>query len=528
MKKEDNALAVVKKAIAYYKINVTDDTIAESLQSHPQYPSLKSICDVLNEWKIDNYPMRLDKEELREMGVPFIAHLNDQGEKIAFVPKLNGNSTVEYFDSSGESQSISKDDFFEKHTGVSLLIDPDEQAGEEGYVEKKQTNLMHKGLPYVAGLAFVLIILYQLVFSINTLNFTYPYLLLLITKLTGLILCLLMLLKDLNIKSDLADSLCGVNKKTDCNSLLNTEAARAFGWLHWSDVGFIYFLSGLLVTIGTSSATDYGVLACLSFASIGYVLYSVYYQAVVAKTWCQLCLSVQVVFLAEATLSYFYAWPIQISWPVVLELTITILTTSFSLAVFKAYFKNKQTLKQERLSYLKFKKNPDMFTNLLLAGEHKSILIPKEALSLGKSDASVEITAFLSLNCNPCQKAFNQLKTLFEKQDVKTNLIISLHDKDKQFVNWVFQLSEKNKNEEVISLLDNWYNSDAQGRLNLAKQAEANKVKDQFESLQQVNQKLFKSSEVSGTPTVFLNGYRFPREYEIQDILYFASDLKLT
>ena len=149
MHDKDNAVAVVQKAIKYYEIPVSTSTIVESLKSHPEYPSLKTICDALDEWKIDNYPMRMNKDELKETGAPFIAHLNDGGEKLAFVPKLNANSTVKYFDSFGKNKRIDESVFFKKYSGVSLLIDPDENSGEEYYSEKKQVDLLRRSLPYL-------------------------------------------------------------------------------------------------------------------------------------------------------------------------------------------------------------------------------------------------------------------------------------------------------------------------------------------------------------------------------------------
>ncbi|MDZ7605129.1 MAG: hypothetical protein U5K79_05975 [Cyclobacteriaceae bacterium] len=42
---QDNAIAVVQRLIRHYKLPITNETIIEKLYIHPEYPSLKSVCD---------------------------------------------------------------------------------------------------------------------------------------------------------------------------------------------------------------------------------------------------------------------------------------------------------------------------------------------------------------------------------------------------------------------------------------------------------------------------------------------------
>lgn len=525
MVKQDNAVVVVQRLIERYKIPVSNQTVEEVLKSHPDYPSLKSICDGLNEWKVDNYPMRLDREELKDTGSPFIAHLNDKGEKLAFVPELNGNSKVTYIDSFGKSKTTDKEAFFKMYSGVSLLIDPDEKAGEEEYSEKIQVDFLHRSLPYLAGIALILFTAYSVLSSKAQLNITFTNAALLLTKLMGLGFSILLVLKDLNINSSFADRLCGFTKKTNCNSLLNTDAVKVFGWLHWSDIGMIYFLSGVLLMISIPEISDYKLMSIISFGALGYVVYSIYYQAVIAKTWCPLCLGVQAVFIADAALYFPYLLPVELSWISIMNYGNILLTIAFGVILYKGYFKNKQTSQYERLAYLKFKKNPTMFTNLLYQGKQKSFNITKEIFIVGQPGAPVEITAFLSLNCNPCQRAFNQLKTLFENKHIFTRLIFLQHDKDKAFVNQVAQLFVEKRQKEASKLLYTWYNAQGNERASLIKQAKAGTTDDSFELTKKAHRTLFTAAKVTGTPTVFVNGYKLPGEYKIADIPFFVDEL---
>ena len=120
---------------------------------------------------------------------------------------------IKYFDSSGTSKTEVEEEFFNKYTGVSLLIDPDENAGEQGYSEKQQIDLLHLALPYLALLAFLLSTGYFVLSDDGSLDIPFIQIGLFITKIIGLSLSLLLVLKDLNINSSLADILCGTKKK---------------------------------------------------------------------------------------------------------------------------------------------------------------------------------------------------------------------------------------------------------------------------------------------------------------------------
>ncbi len=529
MNKKDNAVVVVQKLINHYNIPISDQTIAEDLMSHPEYPSLKSICDALGKWKIEYYPVRINRDLLKKTDTPFIAHLNDDGDKLVFVPKLNGDSKVKYYDSSGKSKSIRIDAFFNKYSGVSLLIDPDENAGEDKYSEKRQNNLLNRGLPYLAGFALILFVVYSILSYENRLNIFISNAALLVTKLVGLFFSILLVLKDLNVSSSLVETLCNFNKKINCKSILNTAAAKVFGWLHWSDVGLIYFLSGLSIMISSSDKSDYDIIAILSFGVLGYVLFSFYYQAVIAKTWCPLCLGVQLILILEAVLSFSSISLLEVSdFSIIsiLKYGSIIFTTIFWVTLFKAYVINKRTLNQKSLAYLILKRNPDVFTNLLLKGEQKKLSLQKEIMSIGAPKARIEVTAFLSLDCPPCQKAFNQLKILFDKREVKINLIFSLEDDLKPFMNQVTQLFREKRHQEAIKLLDKWYNIKDNEKTLMLKKAKERKYNGWFKTVYKAHRDLFKEAGIPGTPTIFVNGYGFPKEYEIKDIAYFIDVLK--
>ncbi|MEQ8339182.1 MAG: vitamin K epoxide reductase family protein [Cyclobacteriaceae bacterium] len=525
MKKEDNVIAVIKKAVRHYDIKVSEETIQESLQSHPNYPSLKSVCDSLKEWKIDNYAMHLTREELKEADVPFIAHLKEGN--IVFVPSLNGNSKVDYFETFLHKKTIDEDEFFKKHSGATILLDPGKEAGEKAYKEKRQNRLLHKAIPYIGLTAILSYLVYLAVLpGVSNYDLSLSFIGMISAKIVGLIFSILIVLKTLKIESSLADVICGFQKKTDCNSLLNSDAAKVFSWLQWGDIGLIYFVSGLLSFVSVSPG-DYGFLAALSFASLGFVLYSIYYQWIVAKTWCLLCCGVLIALIAEAFMAATFFLPINLSMNGVLNYLVILLFTGFIVLLFKTYYLNLELLNKEKTSLLRFKRDPMTFSSILQSTERKEIPVPKEVFTIGSKESSMVVTAFLSLHCNPCQRAFNQLKPLFEGKNVTVNLVFSFAEADMNLANTLYNLLTAKDYNAAVDMLDRWYNSNKKDKMDLSNQFDQNGSENSFISIQKTHKELFHSMEIKGTPTIFINGHKFPKMYEYKDLLYFSNESKL-
>lgn len=81
----------VKATIAFLKlinVNVNAATVNETLQSHPDWPSLLCISDSLTNWKVPNAAARIEPADIGELPVPFIAHTNNQENPLAIVTSV--------------------------------------------------------------------------------------------------------------------------------------------------------------------------------------------------------------------------------------------------------------------------------------------------------------------------------------------------------------------------------------------------------------------------------------------------------
>lgn len=66
---------MIKLLIKHLQVAVTNTSVREALQIHPDYPSLLSLSDTLDTWHIQNAALKLQPEQFKELEAPFVAQL---------------------------------------------------------------------------------------------------------------------------------------------------------------------------------------------------------------------------------------------------------------------------------------------------------------------------------------------------------------------------------------------------------------------------------------------------------------------
>jgi len=114
------------------KVKVTKSTIERALQAHPDYPSLLSINDVLNELNIKTAAINIDKERLQELPTPFIAHTTNQGGGFVTVTEIDTDKVTYYSAKNNyySTQNLSVHEFNKIWVGNTLLAEKQENSGE--------------------------------------------------------------------------------------------------------------------------------------------------------------------------------------------------------------------------------------------------------------------------------------------------------------------------------------------------------------------------------------------------------------
>lgn len=528
--REENVVFVLQKAIKHFKIRVTETTVKEFLLAHPHYPSLKSVCDALTKWKVEHYPLNLELEEIKALEMPFIAHLKAGGGQLVFVKEIK-NGQVVYFLSGNKRIEEGFEKFSEKLSGAVVVFEAGKDSGEKEYRQLRQNEILSKSLLPLGIISLVVWAVFIFISNAGGAAYQSGYLLwgLFVTKIIGLTASVFLVLHELKVHTPLADKICGFSAKTDCDTVLSSNASKLFGWVNWADVGLIYFTGTFLFLTGVQSASGIWLLALLSALALPYPVFSIYYQAFKAKKWCPFCLLVQLVLIAEFVLLLPWLLRVHFSAISILQLLLSFLITATLWLIFKDRDTKMLELDQIRHSYFVFKRNPQVFKYLLTRNEHAEIPITQESLVLGNPEAPIVLTAFLSLYCSPCANALKGLKELLENcPEMKINAIFSVYEDEesKKLINTLYHVYKSEGTEQTVDFLYKWYTIPKQNRKILYEKEQLAEEFDITEIVSEENKKLFEKNNVAGTPTIFINGYKYPKQYEYSDIEFYIDELK--
>jgi hypothetical protein len=162
---------------------------------------------------------------------------------------------------------------------------------------------------------------------------------------------------------------------------------------------------------------------------------------------------------------------------------------------------------------------------LLLNQPHHEIPLSENSLIFGNRNASVMITAFLSLHCSHCARAFEKIRDMLnENEDILINLVMVTSDK--KMLATLHNNSKHGKEAESLKLMNQWYSTDPYSRTKITEDLCIPEDSDISEEVNEESTRLFKECDVKGTPTFFINGYKLPSQYEIDDIRYFREIFK--
>jgi uncharacterized membrane protein len=523
--KEDNTVFVLQRAIKIHRLRVTKDTIAEFLLSHPRYPSLMSLCDGLKKWNIDHYPLKLSKQEILDLEPPYIAHMGGARGQLAFVEKT-GDSRVTFLINKKQRIVKSASEFSENLSGGVIVVDPDKKSGESGYREKKETQFIKASLLPVIIISTLLVGMYIFLSRAGSFSDSSIYPLLFATKAVGIAASIFLVLHEFKVHTRIVDKICGFSSGVDCDGVLSSDASRIFGNINLSDAGIIYFTSTLFYILAAPAVSQLWLLAVVSAASVVFPVYSIYYQGFRLRKWCPFCLVVLVVLIAEFIILFPLLGLISISLVDVLRLAAFFTLVTAVWILYKNYFELSGDFNNEHYSYLRFKSNPGIFKFLLQENGYADIPETPGSLVFGNPDAAVKVTAFLSLSCNPCAGAFKEIKVLLDSTNqVRVNIVLSISpdERSQKLAGHIYSLYNTEGKEKALEFILGWYSGSREGKNMVMKSLQGEFP--ETERIAESSKELFEKVKIPGTPTVFVNGCRFPRQYRVNDIEYFITEI---
>jgi protein-disulfide isomerase/uncharacterized membrane protein len=509
-------------------IPVTQQSIEEEIARHPSYQSMLAISELLDNWRIPNAAYKLTFEELAdtEIPTPFIARFKKSFVLVTGMDK----ETITLYNGDSKKEQLTLAEFKNRYAGSILIAEKDEESGEADYAIKHRKEKLDKlRIPFVvtgAGFAFLA---FMLLSSSYTAAFSCPLALLTLFKTAGLITAILLLVQSIDANNPLVQKLCGGNNNKDCNAILSSKAAKVTEELSWSEAGFFYFAgTWLALLLNSNNLAVVQLLAILNIISLPYTFYSIYYQWRVAKQWCIFCCTVQ----ALLWLEFFSLLPYitqGLQTPAVTDVARVLAAMALPVLAWvfiKPYLQLSKQIDPLKQQLRQFKYNTDLFKKVLNDSVQYTLPSEEDSLIIGNREAEQVITMVSNPYCQPCAKTHKKLdEWLASRDDIKLQVVFSVSttdesDKKTKVASHLMSLQAGRDDVSLKKALDDWYEQKQKDYDAWAKEHPMTIQTTNTETLEK-QKEWCKLTEITGTPTIFINGRKLPKPYQTEDIKYF-------
>lgn len=533
----DNISQATFSYIKLLNVSVTRKGVIERMSVHPDFPSMLAICDILKEYGIENYAIRIEKEGIEELPCPFITQVRSvKNEEVFTIVNAVTKEVVEYLDTeTNKWKLLAQSDFLKKFSGVVLLGEADGNSGEINYeknrIKERRESLSNQFSIYLFPSLVIIMSFYAWWSYGSQALFPIGYIVL---ALVGTIVGFLLFIYEIDKHNPTLQKVCSGNKKVNCSSVLQSKASKVFG-VSLSVIGLSYF-AGSLIALLIGGMMSYHVLVPLSLLSImavPFILFSLYYQWKVTKQWCVLCLWVQSVLLLQVVVVLSSGWLSSSSVNFLNIQNVVLIIAAFSVPfilskLLISTLQKAKGAKGIKLEFLRLKHDPEIFDALL--SRQKMIQENPAGLGiiLGNQEAKYKIIKVCNPYCGPCASAHPIMEEILENNpDVQLQVIFTARDDDSDMkaypVRHLLAVAEGGDEGNTKLALDDWYNAPKKDYEIFANKHPMNgELKNQGHKIVAMREWCDKT-EVSFTPMFFINGYQLPKNYSIDDLKYFLK-----
>lgn len=492
---------------------------------HPHKYSLFGLSKMLNHYRVSNKGIRVvNKEDIHFLETPFIAHI---GNDFVTVKDISNENISYYWHQ--KKLSIPIADFLEIWSGIALVVEADTTSAEPDYKQHRKEELaisIPKVLLLLAGIALIAIGFYQ-----NEILRTWGGILLIILNLSGVYIGYLLVQKQINIRSSIADKICSLFSSSDCNDVLSSSAAKFLGVIGWSELGLGYFLSNTFVLLFTPCLLSYWVF--LNMLSLLYSFWSVWYQKFRAKAWCPLCLGVQLIFWLLFVTSLLMG---LVQLPDFTLMNLLSVALIYGIPFLLIHLLLPQQVASKKLTEItqqfnSLKMNDKVFASMLKEQAFYEVPEDISPIIFGNPHAKNTITIFSNPHCAPCARMHNKIKKLLEDTNNQFRIQYILSSFNSSLISsceFFLYVNKKYGEEERNKIYDEWFEKGKYNKEDFFKRysfaVEDNTISEEYQK--HIDWK--NRTKLRATPTVLFNGYELPEMFFQQiEKLAFFTDLEI-
>ena len=488
---------------------------------------------MLSDYRIENVATRIpDKaNDITEIQTPFVAQFS--GDFVA-IYKVDSNNVSFLWQNVNHVLPIAK--YIESWTGIVLLAESCEKSGEPDYQKHRKTvciNLLKKVAFFSACSLILLICVLNHVYAIS-INQLFRYSTILLFNFAGLYTSWLLLLKQMHAESKYADKICSLFKQSDCNNVLESDAAKLFGIVGWSEIGFGYFLTNIILLL--LFPTLLTTIALLNVLTLPFTVWSIWYQRTKAKQLCMLCVIVVVLLWAIFFINCLFGY-IQISHPPI-EVVERGLYTQYIIVAY-CYFtlilgtnllvpnlNSNKTINSLHQTINSLKANEDVFTNILKKQPYYETNKCASVIRFGNPNSKLQVTILSNPYCTPCAKMHHRIEELLQQvnNEISIQYILSSFGENFNSTNkLLIAVCLDTKVNSTIQVFSEWFEKGKALKDGFFKSFSLNLENPEIETEFLKHDEWKQKNQIRSTPFVLVNGYKLPDIYKIDDLRYFTN-----
>jgi len=489
--------------------NFNRKDISLQLQTHPQNPSFKAITDTLDYFGIENVAATVPEDSLPSLPTNFLTLIDQDGPQLVLAVK---NNNLVY--------SYSENKKREKHTFSEFNKIWSKEIIAIGETTKKDNKALF--LKMLSGL-LVIGILVAFLF-LRDVTWTTSFILLLST--IGLYISLLLVKEKIGYHSALVHSICTSTANSNCDEVINSKGAMLTKNISLADAGFLYFSILVFQSIffGYNSATSLAI-----FFSIPAIIFSIYYQAIVLKKWCPLCLGVAAVLILLNILVF---WDLTFNL-IILQITEFLMTIVISIPAYffiKNLFVTQKSNEEKLFAASRFKRNPDIIKNFMKdAKVIEDLGMMQNEIRMVNPEPTYKIIAFTNPFCGFCKAAFESYVKII-KAHPNVEIWIRFNSDLENFESASTKISvrlvelyfEEGK-EYFMNAYLNWFKD--KNEKDWLKKYGSPKFEAKTISLLKEHKNWAIKNSIAHTPATIIEGEEFPSSYGYEDLTQVISDI---
>ncbi|MET3025094.1 vitamin K epoxide reductase family protein [Flavobacterium sp. UW10123] len=515
----------LKKYLQEHKYYHFEDKILSELESHPDYPSLAAIVDVLNFYDIENIAARIDQSDLINLPKTFLSvFCTHTGSEIVYTKKAGSNFEIQF--ANGYVQKLSRAEYLEGWNGIIVAIEENDNTDN---TENNFGSSTHRLLLIAICCGALLNICLE---NSSNIILAMCYAL---TSFAGLFISVFLVREDLGFIDSSISKICHAAKNTSCKDVLFSNKAKIFGRFKLSDISWVYFLALTVFSIFTVFQDSLFVYSCLSLLSVPVLFYSIFIQYFTIKKWCVLCLGIIGVLIIQIALVLIYSFndflpSVDVKGLVVFFAILTLFAMVWM--TIKKIIKSNLKNKNSEVKYNQLKRKYSVFKALLNA-DHAvdgNSLEGIKTIVIGEENTPITLYAILSASCMHCHNAYENLMKLQTKhlEQINIKLIFNINiDNHSNPYNTVYKqlLSYHLEGDyyKVTEALKDWHIE----RLTL-EEWNLKWKNEPSEEAAVIIQKQYNwclNNKVLHTPAIILNEQLLPKDYQVNELQFFIDNL---